>query len=374
MLYLEDSAAIKEAAACLKRMFSKHLGKYIKLFFLEEDLDLKNLDVSPLLKTRILRNVGKKMRANVQVFPLHGFFICTDFLYSKHRRVGKIFKTLKDGVWAILPDESPVIAQSAIVKPGDKVLDLATGSGIIALFCARVAEKVIATDINPRAIHFAKFNAILNSLEDKIEFRLGDLFEPVKGEKFDLIIWNGPTVAVPNVPEKYPTYCFGGMDGAHFTKRFINQALNFLKEGGRLQWYDCAVGDKDLPVSMRYLEKKWKNTNLKVSYYSLTKKPVSLKKAFHFYEKWNLKSDKFKTPLAVKSVTKKEELHWHNWLEDRGYTHVFFGLVTCTKSREFQLKTQYPEKDIRVDKYLTKYWLFRSYATIRRWLAKLWKI
>jgi len=73
-----------------------------------------------------------------------------------------------------------------------EVLDLGTGSGVCAIFAARHARRVVAVDINPAAVHCAGLNAVLNHLEHRIELRHGDLFEPVKGERFDLITFNPP--------------------------------------------------------------------------------------------------------------------------------------------------------------------------------------
>src|SRR3989338_9266222 len=178
---LKDKELIKSCKPILQNLYKKHKRKYIDLFFYEKDMIFKDTDIKPLIKTGILQKIGNKFRANVQVFPLSGKFICTDFNYSTHRKIGKTYTTKKDGVWGILPEETPVMAKKAIVKKNDVVLDLATGSGMIGIFCADKAKKVIATDINPRAINYAKFNAILNGVESKIEFRIGDLFNPVKG-------------------------------------------------------------------------------------------------------------------------------------------------------------------------------------------------
>ena len=269
---LKDKELIKSCKPILQKLYNKHKKEYIDLFFYEKNLTFKNVDVIPLIKTGILKKIKNKLRANVQVFPLSGRFICTDFNYSANRKVGKTYTTQKDGVWGILPEETPVMAKKAIVKKGDVVLDLATGSGMIGIFCAEKAKKVIVTDINPKAINYAKFNAILNGVDKKMDFRVGDLFSAVKGTKFDLIIWNGPTVAVPETPKKYPVYSYGGMDGAEFTRKFIDEAFNHLKPKGRLQWYDCAVGTKEMPVSMDYLRKEWKDKKIKVVFNSLTSK------------------------------------------------------------------------------------------------------
>jgi HemK-related putative methylase len=72
------------------------------------------------------------------------------------------------------------------------VLDVGTGSGVCAIFAARHARRVIAVDINPAAVRCAGINARLNDLEHRIQVRRGDLFAPVAGERFDLIVFNPP--------------------------------------------------------------------------------------------------------------------------------------------------------------------------------------
>lgn len=367
---LTNKKVIKSCKPILHELYAKHKKKYIDLFFYEKDVGFNTLDLNPLIETGILKKVGNKFRANVQIFPCSGKFITTDFNYSAHRKIGKTFTTQEDGVWGILPEETPVIAKRAIVDTDDVVLDLATGSGMIGIFCADKAKKVIVSDINSRAINYAEFNAILNDAENKMEFRVGDLFNTVKGMKFDLIIWNGPTVAVPETSEKYPIYSYGGMDGAEFTRKFIDNAFSYLKPTGKLQWYDCAVGTKEMPVTMEYLVQKWSNKKIKVVFNSLTSDPVSLEKSFEIYAKYNLEQAKFKTPLSCKPITKKEEQRWHNWLKDRGYTHFYYAFVEVRPNNKFEFKNNFPKKDIRTDRYLTRYWLWMSYSKILKMLEK----
>jgi len=73
-----------------------------------------------------------------------------------------------------------------------QVLDLGTGTGIGAVFAARRAGRVVATDINPQAVQCALMNAQALRLNHKIEMRTGDLFEPVHAEQFDVILFNPP--------------------------------------------------------------------------------------------------------------------------------------------------------------------------------------
>jgi HemK-related putative methylase len=80
----------------------------------------------------------------------------------------------------------------ASITAGRDVLDMGTGSGVCAVFAARHAQRVIAVDINRAAVKCAGINASINHLDHRIEVRHGDLFEPVAGEKFDLVLFNPP--------------------------------------------------------------------------------------------------------------------------------------------------------------------------------------
>jgi release factor glutamine methyltransferase len=72
------------------------------------------------------------------------------------------------------------------------VLDMGTGSGLGAICAAPWAARVVAVDINPAAARCARINALLNGVEARVEVRQGDLFAPVAGERFDVILFNPP--------------------------------------------------------------------------------------------------------------------------------------------------------------------------------------
>lgn len=85
------------------------------------------------------------------------------------------------------------VASSPLAEPGShRALDMGTGTGVGAIFLARRGWRVLAVDINPEAVRCAKANVLLNHLEDRVEVRQGDLFGPVEGERFDLILFNPP--------------------------------------------------------------------------------------------------------------------------------------------------------------------------------------
>jgi release factor glutamine methyltransferase len=73
-----------------------------------------------------------------------------------------------------------------------RVLDMGSGSGVCAIFAAHFAQRVVAVDLNPAAVRCTRINALLHQVEERIEAREGDLFDPVQGERFDLILFNPP--------------------------------------------------------------------------------------------------------------------------------------------------------------------------------------
>ncbi len=116
-----------------------------------------------------------------------------------------------------------------------RVLDLGTGCGIQALHARRFADQVVATDISQRALDIARFNAALNGV-DGIELRLGSLFEPVAGERFDRIVSNPPFVITPR-REGVPSYEYrdGGMVGDALVETVLRGLVDHLEPGGTAQ-------------------------------------------------------------------------------------------------------------------------------------------
>ncbi|HEX5714892.1 MAG TPA: methyltransferase [Thermoanaerobaculia bacterium] len=85
------------------------------------------------------------------------------------------------------------VAESPLAEPSaNRALDMGTGTGVGAVFLARRGWRVVAVDLNPEAVRCARINVLLNRFEDRVEVRQGDLFGPVEGERFDLILFNPP--------------------------------------------------------------------------------------------------------------------------------------------------------------------------------------
>lgn len=83
-------------------------------------------------------------------------------------------------------------ALSQLPETAGTALDLGTGTGIGALCAARRGYRVTAVDVNPEAVRCARLNALLHRLEERITVCEGDLFAPVAGERFDLVLFNPP--------------------------------------------------------------------------------------------------------------------------------------------------------------------------------------
>ena len=120
-------------------------------------------------------------------------------------------------------------------SPAGTTLDLGTGCGIQAMHAARFSDRVIATDVSERAIAFARVNARLNRM-DRIEFRLGSLYDPVAGERLDRIVSNPPFVITPR-REGVPAYEYrdGGMVGDGIVEAVVRGAAEHLAPGGTAQ-------------------------------------------------------------------------------------------------------------------------------------------
>ena len=112
--------------------------------------------------------------------------------------------------------------------PVERALDVGTGSGVHALLAARHSERVVATDVNARALAYTELNAALNGLTN-VACRRGSLFEPVAGETFDLITFNAPYVVSP---ERRWAYRDSGFEADEISERVVREAAEHLADGG----------------------------------------------------------------------------------------------------------------------------------------------
>lgn len=122
---------------------------------------------------------------------------------------------------------------------GSVVLDMGTGSGIGAVFASRWAKRVAAVDINPNAVRCARINALLNGVEDIVTVLQGDLFAPVAGETFDVILFNPPYYR--GEPSSTLDHAFHATD---VVERFAADLETHLKPGGHALVLLSSTGDE----------------------------------------------------------------------------------------------------------------------------------
>ncbi len=158
--------------------------------------------------------------------------------------------TLKVSPAVLIPrsdSETAVVEALARLKnlTAPRAVDVGTGSGCLALACVQnhKTARFIATDISPEALAVAEANAVKHNLDARVEFRAGDLLDPVADEEpFDLILSNPPYIATDVIPTLEPTVSKyephlaldGGPDGLRIVARLIAQAPSLLKPGGHL--------------------------------------------------------------------------------------------------------------------------------------------
>ena len=134
-------------------------------------------------------------------------------------------------------EDSFLFAENLNIASGELVLDLGTGSGILANVAAKNAGRVVAVDLNPFAIRCAKDNAKLNGVQDRIDFVQGDLFSAFRdGVRFDLVLFNAPYL--PSEVGEEATWIgkawAGGSNGRLVVDKFIAVVPTYLTLQGRV--------------------------------------------------------------------------------------------------------------------------------------------
>jgi len=154
-----------------------------------------------------------------------------------------------DHVLGISP-ASTSLAQLTLRGQVGSALDLGTGCGVQALHLAAHARRVVATDVNQRALWVTRFNAALNDVEASIDVREGSFFEPVRGERFDLIATNPPFVISPATGERL-VYRDSGLPGDRVVEDIVRAAPALLNDGGWCQILANWIIREDTPWDAR---------------------------------------------------------------------------------------------------------------------------
>lgn len=207
------------------------LSSWVRLFILGQSVPVDTVarwlgpsGVDAWIDAGLLSADGASLTARVYLRCFQGLLIAAGFPPESGRDCSA------EHVLGITPSSRHLI--NFVIPPdGGKLLDLGTGTGILALLGSRTAEYAVGVDLNPHAIWAAELNRGLNGAEN-VDFREGDCYAPVAGETFDRIVANPPFVISP---ETQFVYRDGGAAGDEFCARLIRQAPAYLREGGYCQ-------------------------------------------------------------------------------------------------------------------------------------------
>lgn len=131
-----------------------------------------------------------------------------------------------------ISEASSSLAQLTVRRPAATALDLGTGCGVQALHLAQHTERVVATDVNPRALWAARLTARLNGVD--VDVRDGSFWEPVAGERFDLVATNPPFVVSPPDGERL-VYREGSLTADGVVREVVQGAADHLNPDGWCQ-------------------------------------------------------------------------------------------------------------------------------------------
>jgi methylase of polypeptide subunit release factors len=191
--------------------------------------------VDLLLESRLLSRQNDQLVPGAMLVPYDGFLVA-----SHH--TSRI--DAADPELVLWPNPTTrLLLRFTIRRPARQALDLGAGTGMLALAAAAHSQNVLATDLNPKAVEFARFNACLNGITN-VECLPGDGFAPVAGRKFDLIMSNPPFFITPG---SQFLFCDNPMDLDGLCRELVKQAPAHLEPDGYFQmlceWVQIAGQD-----------------------------------------------------------------------------------------------------------------------------------
>ncbi len=155
--------------------------------------------------------------------------------------LGKKFIVYKNVFWPCY--DSTVLVDNYKINPGELVLDVCTGSGVLAVMSAyNGASKVVALDVNPDSVRCAKKNASLHGFSDKIDVRLSDMFSALDDEQFDVITGNLPFRN--KIASSLPELSMWDTD-LQVHRKFFSRAGKYLTQEGRVYLLQSNFGAVD---------------------------------------------------------------------------------------------------------------------------------
>lgn len=197
----------------------------------EELAEVFDKDARRVLRAaRVLKRdpQSRTYRARVSLYPVGEQLFFTDHRFAHHPWIKA--RVPRDPVMYLGAD-TYYLARTTLRRPIRAALDLCSGSGVHGILAASNAERAVGVDVSGRAVNFARLNAMLNDAWNAV-FIEGDLYGPVGGERFDLILANPPFVPAPVYQLPYRD---GGPSGADVLRRIVASLPDYLAQDGTAQ-------------------------------------------------------------------------------------------------------------------------------------------
>lgn len=262
-LGLSDIVDIQWHALPVHRMelstFRDELASAIDLFLMQGAIPSDELNLlfekgvqDALLRAGILTLDDKGVaRARASLFPVGDRLIFSDHAWPRLPHPG--FTSIPYNQVMAVGSDSHWLARVTVRRHVGSTLDLCTGSGIHALLASAHSQRVLAVDINPRAASCTQFN--IKALgATNVEIVVGDLYEHLHGERFDLITANPPFVPSPVNSLRFRD---GGCAGEAVQRRIVEGLPLHLAPGGIAQIV-TELGESD-EVSISDRLRTWLN-------------------------------------------------------------------------------------------------------------------
>jgi len=215
-LYLRRLAA-PEPLNVLMKLF----GLYVAVSEEEARTAFAPMTLDEAVALGVLEREGGGVRATIGL-------VTTGSLVLARDRFDEVMGALRADHVLGLNSPAVNLARLTVRHQVRSALDVGCGGGIQALLAAGHAARVVAVDINPRALAFTQFNASLNGI-DNVECRQGSFFAPVGGERFDLIVCNPPfTIS----PDSHYVFRDGGRESDSVCEEAVRGAAAHLEENG----------------------------------------------------------------------------------------------------------------------------------------------
>lgn len=264
--------AITKACLLLRRQGKEEsLARFLLMYMLDESPQLFSNRMSEQMskenEEKYFSLIEKHIKEDVPLSHLVGF----EYFYDRK------FKVTKDVLSPRMETEELIYKVIEYVKANNKnnlkILDLCTGSGIIAITLKKELDQilidVVASDISEEAIEVAKENA--QSHDTDVRFIQSDIFNNID-DKFDIIVSNPPYIdrkdevtMKENVLNYDPHLAlFAEEEGMYFYRKIIEQAKDYLKENG-VMFFEIGYDQKDKIIKLSkkngYLAQVYKDIN-----------------------------------------------------------------------------------------------------------------